>query len=189
MNRRSGYSLVEMLVAISISSVLASVALGLIGALIRADHSGRRHLHETQSLARLAGQFRADVALAEEALPADGAARLELRLPGGRAVEYATEPGRATREERLGGERRQREQFSVPEEARLTFEIGPDRRTALATASLAAASEAGAAAGAKVARDGWRVEAIVGRALRFAQKTSNGETAKPPAPNQEEDGP
>jgi prepilin-type N-terminal cleavage/methylation domain-containing protein len=170
--KRTGYSLVEALVAISISSVLASVALGLLGALVRADHSGRRHLNETQSLARLAGQLRADIGAAEEASLADGRARLLLRLPGGGSVEYAAEPGRATREERLGDVSQLHEQFLLPEAAWLQFAVDDDSRAGVAVASLAPETNEGGSEEIKGARLGWRVEAAIGRAMRLTRKLS-----------------
>lgn len=182
--KRAGYSLVEAMVAISISSVLASVALGLLGALVRADHSGRRHLNETQSLARLAGQLRADIGAAEEASLADGAARLRLRLPGGRSVEFAAEPGRATREERLGDIRQLHEQFVLPEATRLQFAVDDDSRAGVIVASLAPETNEGGSEEIKGARLGWRVEAAIGRATRFAQKISSGK-AESPIPDEE----
>ena len=176
--RRRGYNLVEMLVAISISSVLASASLGLIGALVRADHSGRRHLEETQSLARLARQFRADVAQAVEAKLADDSRRLELRVSGGASVEYAAEPGRVLREERLGEERR-REQFALPEATQLRFAVDQDRQPATAAAMLVGAQDANDSAAATAARLGWRVEAVVGRALRFSRTHAAKEEGQP----------
>ena len=181
--RRRGYNLVEMIVAISISSVLASVSLGLIGALIRADHSGRLHLEETQSLARLARQFRADVAQAKAAKLLDDARRLELRLPDGAVVEYAAEPGRVLREERLGDERR-REQFVAPETTQLIFAVDQDRQPATAAAILVGAQDENDSAAATAARLGWRVEAVVGRALRFSRSPAGG-SMPPPATNLE----
>lgn len=182
--KRAGYSLVEALVAISISSVLASVAVGLLGALVRADHSGRRHLNETQSLARLAGQLRADIGAAEEASLADRAARLLLRMPGGRSVEYAAEPGRATREERLGDVRQLREQFLLPETTRLLFAVDEDPIGDIAAASLAPESNGEGSEEIKRARLGWRVEAAIGRSRRFAHKLSPGK-ADSPTPKEE----
>lgn len=177
--KRAGYSLVEAMVAISISSVLASVALGLLGALVRADHSGRRHLNETQSLARLAGQLRADIGAAEEASLGDETARLVLRLPGDCSIEYAAEPGRATREERLGDVRQLHEQFVLPEAARLQFAIGEDPKGGVAAASLAPESNEGESVGIKGARLGWRVEAAIGGALRITRKVSAGKVESP----------
>ena len=181
--RRRGYNLVEMIVAISITSVLAGVSLGLIGALIRADHSGRRHLEETQSLARLARQFRADVAQAQAAKLADEARRLELRLSDGAVVEYTAEPGRVLRDERLGDERlgdeRRREQFVAPEATQLNFAVDQDRQPATAAAGLIREQESSDSAATTAARLGWRVEAVIGRALRYSRPPATNEEGKP----------
>jgi hypothetical protein len=139
--------------------------------MVRADHSGRRHLNVTQSLARLAGQFRDDVASAEEAVLVDGATRLRLRLPGGRSIDYASEAGRATRDERLGEAQERREQFILPETMRVAFAVERDRPAFAATATLAAENDAAESERTKEARSGWRVEAAVGRALRFSHNS------------------
>jgi hypothetical protein len=176
---RSGYSLVEAVVAISISSVLASVAFGLLGLLMGVDRGGRRHLHETNSLARLAEQFRADVALAESVAPAERHG-LHVTFGEGRTVDYASEGGQATREERVGEERRQREQFSLPEEARLAFDMASGQGPAMASMSLVPAGDS-AAVGPAGVRLGWRVEALTGRDLRSARQATNAER-KPTRP-------
>jgi hypothetical protein len=136
---------------------------------MRLDRGGRRHLHETNALARLARQFRADIAAAENAA-SDGPHGLHLRLSGGRVVDYASDDGQATREERLGEESRLREQFALPDEARLAFEVAADQRPAMASASLAAANDAAGAGDSATVRLGWRVEAAVGRELRFSRQ-------------------
>jgi hypothetical protein len=160
-----------MVVAISVGSVLASVALGLIGVLLGVDRGGRRHLHETNSLGRLAVQFRADVATAED-VTSDERSGLHLRLGEGRIVDYASEPAQATREERVGEDRLMREQYALPEEASLDFEIAGDER--LKTASMSLAPAVGASDPGSP-RLGWRIEATIGRELRFSPRAPNGD--------------
>lgn len=169
--RRDGYSLVEAVVAISISSVLASVAFGLLGILMGVDRGGRRHLHETNSLARLAEQFRADVAMAEDVAPGERRG-LHLTFGEGRVVDYASEGGQATREEFVGEDRRQREQFSLPEQAKLVFEIASGQAPAMASMSLVPTGDSASAGPASVRR-GWRVEALTGRDRRSARQATN----------------
>lgn len=195
MKPRTGYSLIEAVAAIGISSVLASLALGLIGSLVRADHNGRRHLQETQSLARLAAQFRADVAAADNAALSDDSTQLELHFSDDRTAVYATEAGRATREEFTGGTRQRHESFVLPETARLAFEIDRARqpapadlslvRLSLAGLSQARADEANPATVARGARLGWRVEAFVGRALRWANPPAENRAASAAAPDEQ----
>ncbi len=107
-NRRQGYALVELLVVISIGSLIGTAAAVLLGMLLAADRGSRRHLYESHTLCRLAQAFREDAAAAEvaELEPApsgDGkasrppAARLKFRLSGGESVTYVAEPGRVLR--------------------------------------------------------------------------------------------
>lgn len=183
MKRRTGYSLIEAVTAISISSVLASLALGLIGSLVRADRNGRRHLKETQSLARLAAQFRADVAAADKAALSDDLTQFELHFSDGRTAVYATEAGRATRDEPAGGAQRRHESFILPEMAKLAFEIDRERQPARAGLSLVRADDANPSTAANGARLGWRVAAFVGRALRLANTPAEDGAASASTPD------
>ena len=58
---RRAFTLVEMLTVISIGSVLMGIAISLLIVLLGAEQSGRTHAERSESLQRLADQFRRDV--------------------------------------------------------------------------------------------------------------------------------
>jgi prepilin-type N-terminal cleavage/methylation domain-containing protein len=70
---RRGYTLIEMLVVITVSTVLLSVAVGVLHVLSRAERSGREHGNRATIVARLADQFRSDVHAALHPIPSEGA--------------------------------------------------------------------------------------------------------------------
>jgi prepilin-type N-terminal cleavage/methylation domain-containing protein len=61
MNRRHGFTLIEMLVVITVSTALAGIAVFMLHALMKSHNTGREHLAYCQTLNRLAEQFRGDV--------------------------------------------------------------------------------------------------------------------------------
>ena len=131
MNRRKGFSLVEVLVAVTVGSVLLAVAVGLLYALIEMDRTSREHLRLRIAAARLGDQFRRDVHAAvrltgpQEGAAGNGAeatAAWELDLPPDRAVEYRLEEASLLRTERAGGEVVRREWFRLPPHAVASIE-------------------------------------------------------------------
>ena len=111
-NRRA-YSLIETLVATSMTTLLVGLAAGLIHVALQGDRQARARLTEDAGLARLASTFRDDVraASAAEARPDAG---LALTVPGGTMVEYAIQNGRVARVVNEGGKVRRRDAFALP---------------------------------------------------------------------------
>ena len=130
-SQRGGYALVELLVVISVNSVLMAVAVGLIGTLLRTEHQGQHHWERTSTLVRLADQFRADVAAAGEARLVAGnaknAAPPQLRLQSGadQAVEYSHDGERIRRVEYQGDGIARREAYHLIDLAKVEFVV-PD---------------------------------------------------------------
>ena len=60
-NGKRGFTLIEMVVAISICATLAGIAVLLLHALVKSHKTGREHLEYCHTINRLAEQFRADV--------------------------------------------------------------------------------------------------------------------------------
>jgi len=159
-NRRA-YSLIEMLVAISMTTVLVGLAAGLIHVALKVDLEARARLAEDAGLARLASTFRDDVraATAAEARPD---ASLTLTAPGGTVIEYAIRPGRVARVVREGGQVRRRDGFALPTGASARWERFDDGGRPF----IAFASERPAADN----RPAWaatRIEAALGSDRRF----------------------
>ncbi|MCE5267325.1 MAG: hypothetical protein LLG00_05515 [Planctomycetaceae bacterium] len=61
MSRRTGYSLIEMVVVMTSGAVLTGIAITLLCALLRAEGAGRASVERAASLDRLTDQFRRDV--------------------------------------------------------------------------------------------------------------------------------
>lgn len=131
MKRRKGFSLVEVLVAIAVASLMLATAVGLLYALIEMDRTSREHLRLRTAAARLADRFRRDVhaavrltgppAAAEDG--AEAAVAWELELPPDRAVEYRLEEDSLLRTERAEGEAVKREWFGLPPHAAASIRI------------------------------------------------------------------
>jgi type II secretory pathway pseudopilin PulG len=187
---RRGYLLTEMVVVISVSSTLAVVAVAMLASLLGVERTGRKHLETTNSLVRLSKQFRRDVATAESAVVVDSSAaqgsELQLRLSADRRVVYRAEPGQIVRLEDDVQAPPGRERFDLPaaSQARFAIEAEPARLIVLLT--LGQSSSGGSPGHGSptvsetkrrrmalrdgMTRNGWSVEALVGRDLRYGNR-------------------
>jgi type II secretory pathway pseudopilin PulG len=119
MTTRRGKTLIEMLILITVLSVvLASVSLVLLGA-FKTDRQLRRDLAQQTSLARLASRFRSD-AHAATTCRVDNAC--ELSLADGRVVRYGFAGQRISREVRRGQTLEHQDAFVLPDTAAVRFE-------------------------------------------------------------------
>ena len=160
-HHRSGYTLVEMLVVISVNSVLMAAAVTLLAALVKSDRSGQQHCERTRALVQLAEQFRDDVATASDATIATNQVGETLRLRFGdeRTVEYVRDGKRIRRLEHEGSAASSREAYSLAELSNATFGISEDKLTALSLTFTDNMSGFG---------DAWHIEAPLARDRRFA---------------------
>ena len=172
---RPGYSLLELIVVMSVGSIIGTTAIMLLGALLAADRGARAHLQESASLSRLSRQFRADVAAAEDASiempsatkrdsPERSFPRLTLHGASGETITYVGEPGRAVRKAQGESGADRQESYALPEPLALTFEIDSMSSQRILTMSLAAGDDQQTSS----VRLGWRVEAALGRDRRHA---------------------
>jgi len=134
MNRnRRGYSLIEMLVVIAVSSVVIALAVALLQSLFTADRATRDHVAGQQSLRRLADDFRDDahaavkLAAVQAAADAKATPAWELEMDASRKVRYAASTGRVVREETAAGKMLRREVYRLPDgsSAAIRLESGP----------------------------------------------------------------
>lgn len=98
--QRSGYTLVEMVVAMSLILVLMTVSGTLFVALTRSERNAQRSAAAQQTISQLDGLFRRDVHQARSATIAQderGQPVLTLSLPGNATVRYAAEDSQLTR--------------------------------------------------------------------------------------------
>ena len=118
---RRGFTLVEMIVVIGGITIILGLCAGLLHTLLRLDRSGRESLNDTNTLARLARQFRQDVRASRAAKPGD-AGSLALTRPDGPDVSYRVQGARLVREERAGEKVVRREAYAVARIGPLRFE-------------------------------------------------------------------
>ena len=167
---RRAFTLIEMLVAISVGSVLMGIAVSLLLVLLGAEQSGRTHAERSESLQRLADQFRRDVhaAVGEVAAGGEDQHGCRLRLAGGESVRYAIGGGGLSREERKGSEVVRGESYALPKDS--TTAIAIDRTTSPWTLSLTIVpNDASLGPGHEI-----RIDAVLGRDHRFAEQRKEG---------------
>ena len=168
--RRSGYTLVELLVVMSVNSVLMAAAAVLLGMLLRSEHHGRRHFEETNAMTRLAEQLRADIAAANGASiaavtpddnPAGTAAPVDhLNMEGdGRRVEYWRDGERVRRVEHEQQRLLSREAYTLAGLSKVDFVLSADQ---FVSVSL----ELREGNGSEV----WTIESQLGKEQRLSMK-------------------
>lgn len=92
-HRRSGTSLMEMLVVMAVLSIVMSLAVTMIARIVRVEKAGLRELTSAMAADRLGRQFRSDVHSARKALVGDATktkpAELELSFVDGTTVTWS----------------------------------------------------------------------------------------------------
>ncbi len=124
--QRRGFTLVEMLVVVTVFAfLLASVALA-IGTLFRAQGELQNELAQASTASRLAAQLRADAHLASaaEVVQEGETTNVRLTLPSA-TINYATHPRRIIRTETQGDTETHREVFRLSEGTTTRWEISP----------------------------------------------------------------
>ncbi|MHB1036496.1 MAG: PulJ/GspJ family protein [Pirellulales bacterium] len=145
MNRRRGVSLIEMLVAIEVGTVVLGLAVGLLYLLFQVQTNSRERLAAGHSVDRLAEQFRQDVRAATGLMPAgegtDPQSRLAFALPLDRSVEYRLTGNVALRTEQAGQKVLRRETFALLPGDTIHWETRPERKE-LVSLIIASAGQA-----------------------------------------------
>ncbi len=101
--RRQGYTLIEMLIAISVGSSIMLTAVALVHTTFKLQSQAQSRLERANSLDRYVEQFRRDAARAARVeLPTDKT--LRVFLDEGRRVEYTVEESRVIRRAYTGDE-------------------------------------------------------------------------------------
>lgn len=177
---RQGWSLIEIVAAITVGSVIFGLALVLAHGFLRMDTSLRMERQTWASLARLAEQFRDDAHAAHAvaapapnpagAKPVDSRAEYPgatwtLRLADDHRAEYTVAGEEVTRIEHAGGKVVSRERYVLPPGtiAKLEPPAAGSRRVALRIVPQEIA-------GRQPAAQALRIEALVGFDYRFASK-------------------
>ena len=142
MKRRSGFTLIEMLVVITMGATIMATAVGLLYTFFEADRKGREHVACGETLVRLETDFRGDAHAAatvdlpsplarvgrgaggEGVLPAGQNSAAEFTFAGSnRKVRYREAPDGLVREERQADAVTKREAYRLPSPMRIVFNL------------------------------------------------------------------
>jgi prepilin-type N-terminal cleavage/methylation domain-containing protein len=173
--KRRGYSLIEMIVVLTVGATMLGIAVTMLGALMQAERNGRAHIGQNATLNRLADQFRRDVRGAKGKLAVEkndaGETAWRLDLAAGRSVWYVADPDEIVREERTGHTILQQKSYSLPENYVATIAASDSAGLSIISLTIAP-TEASSRPGHEI-----RIEAVLGRDRRFAEQGS-GEKVK-----------
>lgn len=132
MKQRHGYTLVEMLAVISVTSILMGIATMTLFALMRNERAGRDHVLHTQSLIRLADRFRSDVHAThvdQTSLGDSDGELIRFHPEPSRTVAYRQLQRQITRTEQSDGDSKHIEVFVVPHGAIATAKLDREGQT------------------------------------------------------------
>jgi prepilin-type N-terminal cleavage/methylation domain-containing protein len=104
MIRRQAFTLIEMLVAITVGSALTGIGVFMLMTLLRGQNIAREHLEYRKTLNVLAKQFRDDIHASHKSAPINGETSFDL-LPNsaeGTTIRYQCLPDRIDRTELQG---------------------------------------------------------------------------------------
>jgi prepilin-type N-terminal cleavage/methylation domain-containing protein len=167
MTQRKGFTLIEMLVVLSLLAVILPMAGGTVFFLLRAQSQSADDLRDSMALSQLSHAFRSDVHAARRARTAEGPAvdgGIVLELDPTRTIEYQAEPnGFVRRTVRRGKVVERREQFRVGG-ARPKFELADSGRE-VAVTILPRVRGSVSADGPTTQTSGIRIAAVAGRDL------------------------
>lgn len=114
MNKRRGFTLVEMSAAMAVSTVLLTLATGAVHRAMRIDSDRREQADTIRSLTRLSHDLRRDAHEAQSAKLTQEPLGLEFLMPNERVVRYTVADTEFNRESVIPGEQTQREFYKKP---------------------------------------------------------------------------
>jgi len=165
---RRGYSLVEMLVVLTVGAVIVGICVGLLHTLLRTEQNGRERVPQTRILVRLAEQFRTDVSAAVRQVASARQGEWQFALPGDRVVTYQASPGEVRWEERTQGKPAIRETYVLPRGCSAAITV--HSQAAPPVASLVVADKNAT----QQAAHEIRVVAVLGKDHRFTRSPGGG---------------
>jgi len=133
MNKRSGKSLIEALVLITLLTIALGMSTTSLATLFRIHRLIRADAEQAAALARLATQFRSD---AHEAVSSSIDDHCVLTLADGRTIHYSREAPRLVRQVRRGDKVLHRDTFIMAKSAAVTFEREGDTESGLVRLSI-----------------------------------------------------
>jgi prepilin-type N-terminal cleavage/methylation domain-containing protein len=154
--KRRAFTLLELTIAVSVSTVFIGIAVGLLQGLLQLGSAARSEARSANVLGALAQQFRADVHQATTAEAESGRNKsLSLRLPGGRSVVYQIKPREISRHEQGGNGPAREESYAINPQATAAIEVekGPVKMVSLSIRSPGPAAGPAIRIRAALARD------------------------------------
>lgn len=127
-HRRGGFTLIHVMVAISVSGVLMGLAAAWIHQALHFSSSIRQRQRHHAAMLRLAAGLRDEIQSSAQ-MSMSGDNELRLRSPGGDEVRYVLAPGHVSVEKRRGSEVLMRDRFELAPGAVSRWETGemPER--------------------------------------------------------------
>jgi prepilin-type N-terminal cleavage/methylation domain-containing protein len=182
MTKRGGFTLVELLVVISVLAIILPMAGGTVFFLLRAQSRSAETLRDAMAITQLSHSFRDDVHAARAArTPADAAGCL-LEMDDSHTIVYHAEAnGFVSRIVRRGEAVERREQFRIGA-ARPTFALSEAGREVAVTIAPRTRSSA-LADDATTSRAGIRIAAVVGRNSSVGAPTPRATPGQPKKPS------
>jgi prepilin-type N-terminal cleavage/methylation domain-containing protein len=173
---RSGFTLVEMLIVISVASVMMGISVCAIHLLLDAEHEAARAVRFNNSVARLTHAFRSDMHASRQVdLPESKPGKpivLVATVDGGQ-VRYELEAHLATRIELEGEQQVHREVYYFPPYSQMRFEHQPSQGLVVLKIDMAAGGSGTTTVPPAVASGTKRplfIEAALGRDHRFERQ-------------------
>jgi prepilin-type N-terminal cleavage/methylation domain-containing protein len=163
---RRAFTLIEMIIVLTVGSVLTGIAVSLLVVLLRAERSGSEHVENSTVIGCLADQFRRDVHAATKPPEINGHGIVRF-ASGGPVVQYTID-GRDVRREKIMADKSvgRREEYRLPKD--WTAAVETDATTKPAIVRLTVGPQDAALRSAHEIR----VEAVLGRDGRFAVLTA-----------------
>ena len=136
MNRRSGFTMVEIMVTMTIGSALMVLGVGLVHQTLTLSTASRVRSDHLRSLNRLARQFRADIHRASSCT-IESPDQMLLEMPDSRTVTFTADSNIIVRLQPTGDGRTRRAHYRLSPDAAIKFETvdDPDRARLTVTRS------------------------------------------------------
>jgi len=131
--RRRGKTLIELVVVVSLTSIVLSLAATTLVALYRIERQTRATSSQGQTLCSLASRLRQDAHAAQQATVAGGC---ELALADGRRIRYVAGPQGILREVTRGSAVEHRDTFALAAPLAAEFQLAPVGQRSLVTLAI-----------------------------------------------------
>jgi prepilin-type N-terminal cleavage/methylation domain-containing protein len=166
---RRAFTLIEMVIAISVAAALTGVAVSLLLVLFRAEQSGRSYIAQAETLRRLADQFRRDAhAAARVAVNQSDPQGWQFDLAGDSIVRYTKDSDGLRREEEKSAKNVGTETYTLPKDSTPAIEVDRAAKPPVVSLTIKPGD-----ASLRPGRE-FRIDAVLARDLRFATPRKEG---------------